>query len=118
MLPDLRILPCFQRQIKDICKHFPQSRAEIEKAINTLPERYMDGKVVPGFTALVQIRKIRISLKKYQVGVSGGLRLLYLVSQEKSCVVPVYLYKKGQAGGEREVLGQTKKLLKAVLQEL
>ena len=80
MLPDLRILPCFQRQIKDICKHFPQSRAEIENAIATLPERYMDGKVVPGFTALVQIRKIRISLKKYQFGVSGGLRLLYLVS--------------------------------------
>ena len=113
----LRIFPCFERQLKDIKKHFPLAADSIDNSIASLKENPLVGNAFPGFGD-IHVRKKRLALKEYKLSESGGLRLIFMVSAEKSLVVPLHMYKKGRAGGENEVICQTKKQLKAIIADL
>jgi hypothetical protein len=64
------------------------------------------------------MRKIRFALKSYKIGKSGGLRLFYLILDEKRKIIPIYIYKKGVLKNEQQVTKNVKNHIKQILKEL
>ena len=115
---ELCSLAFFTRELEEVCGRFPLSARDIRAVIDTLPSHPDAGDVYPGLKTLIPARKLRIALKAYKIGRSGGLRLIYATHEEKRRVLPLHLYKKGGHGGEKEVRAQIQKRLKLALAEL
>lgn len=114
---NVRRLPPFDRQVRDICKKFPNSQKDIEKAIEALGKNPLNGDGYPGFGQF-RIRKWRVALNAYNISERKGLRLIFMVIEEKFLILPLVLYKKGQIPSEQDVLKLTKSKLKEILAEL
>ncbi len=111
MVLEILELPQFLSDKKKILKKFPNIADEIEEALNELKEEPDRGERYPGFGD-IDIRKIRVGLKKYNVGKRGGLRLIYLTKDER--LIPLILYHKGGWRSEKE----TKKRILARLRDI
>jgi len=111
------ILECFERQLKEIFKQYPKSEETTRSEIRGLDKNFKPGNRFPGF-GLLHVRKIRFPLKEYNLGVSKGLRIIFMLIEEKYTVVPLVIYKKGQMAGESDVINLVKTQLKAALAEL
>ena len=97
---------------------FPKSAADIRAAIDALPDNPEAGDAYPGLKSM-PVRKLRIALRAYNIGKSGGLRLIFAAHEEKRLVLPLHLYsKKGGYAGERKVVATIKERIKLALAEL
>jgi hypothetical protein len=101
---------------KTLCG-YKNSIGATNKTIDSLAENPNQGDSVPGFQQH-SARKMRMALKAYSIGKSKGLRLWYLVSDEKQCVIPVYIHKKGEPQKETDVVDNFKSALRGVLSDL
>lgn len=113
---DLRWTKAFQNAFSRALSSYPLAADDVKCAIReltTAPER---GAIIPGLAAT--LRKLRIPLKRYSIGKSHGLRLLYIVRNQPAAVIPVYIYKKGRPQKESDVRENVRGALKAVHDEL
>ena len=92
-----------------IKKYYPNSIEQIEDEFAKLLLNPNCGALIRGFHP-AQIRKLRIGLKKYQIGKSGGLRLIYLVVA--SNIIKLFIYSKRHYEGEEWVYKSVLKSLK------
>lgn len=99
-----------------LAKH-ERCRPSVDNAIADLAENPKQGDAYPGFGSL-SVRKTRLPMKEYNIGKSKGLRLIFLVHEEKSAVLPIIIYRKNQFPNEKEVLKAIKRALTAILQEI
>lgn len=89
----------------------------IQEAIFSLQTNPTRGNIYPGFGEIT-VRKVRIPLPEYRLSSSKGLRLIFLVSKEKNCIVPISIYKKGAFKREYQVKKRIKDNLKEILKEI
>ncbi|GEB79237.1 hypothetical protein DDE01_06520 [Desulfovibrio desulfuricans] len=95
-------------------KPYQLSQQATHTAINSLAEGEPQGDVYPGITPA--LRKVRLPLSEYKIGKSGGLRLLFMISEK--LFLPVFLYFKGQFAHEHEIKKAVREQLKKVLAEM
>jgi hypothetical protein len=105
----------FEKQLKDIYLKYSRAKDHIESVINNLTPQHGDNCTGYGGN---QIRKLRIGLKSYKIGKSGGLRLLFLVLPPKVWIIPINIYSKVGFRSEEKVKSETKEALKQVLKEI
>ncbi|MDM8550365.1 hypothetical protein QUF72_09815 [Desulfobacterales bacterium HSG2] len=104
----------FERQFRKILKQFPRSAGSINSAIDDLADN-LKGDAYPGFYEFT-IMKLRIPLKEYKIGKSSGLRLVYLLLEDKNKLIPLLIYYKVKFPTEHKVKKMIKKKLKEVLE--
>ena len=110
----------FLRVLEKCLKHYPLSKQDTEDYIKKDFESDADqGDRCPGYGE-IEVRKLRISLEKYKLGKSHGLRLLYLVerTEKGQSVLPFFIYKKGFFAKESQAVADAKRVLKEALLEL
>jgi len=105
----------FNARLKKIISKFPRSENRVKKEIAGLADDPNQGDPYPSFGAY-SVRKMRIGLPEYNIGKSHGLRLIYLVVNDK--IIPLHVYPKSQFRSESDVLKETKAALKEVLIDL
>lgn len=76
------------------------------------------GDRIPGFGDSFHLRKLRLGLKEYKIGASGGVRVVFMVHEEKKLVVPISCYKKGTYKRESQKINAIKESLRDILGEL
>lgn len=76
------------------------------------------GDRIPGFGDSFHLRKVRLGLKEYKIGDRGGIRVVFLVHEEKKLVVPISCYKKGTYKRESEKINAVRRALKETLEEM
>jgi len=101
----------FQNDLYAIFKKYPNSQKDIETELSNLAKKPMAGNAIPGFSPN-QIRKLRIPLKKYNIGKSNGLRIIYLVDPRNNRITKLHIYCKKQYRGEQEVKENVRNALK------
>ncbi|MEN8134141.1 MAG: hypothetical protein ABFS18_01215 [Thermodesulfobacteriota bacterium] len=114
---ELRRFRAFERQLHTIFKIFPNSQKHIENNISKLSKKPRNGDRYPGFGEL-EIRKLRIPLKAYNIGKSKGLRIITIYVPEKNIIAPLVIYKKGNHGSEKDVKSLIMSTIKEVKEEL
>ncbi len=107
--------PSFIKELKQILRKFPKSQDSIQKCIKNLATNPHQGFVVPGFSDL-EVRKIRIGLKQYSISPRNGLRLLFIIKENK--VVPCHIYHKADYKTEQKELNRLREILKDIVKEL
>lgn len=112
---DINVPPCFTHLLENLLKKFPKSKIEINEAINSLKDNPFQGDRVPGF-GKTHLRKLRISLKEYNIGKRGGLRVLFLIDELNKSIVLIAVYYKGEHKSESSTLKLIKNNLKSILQ--
>lgn len=80
----------FRKNFEKVLDSYPRSREDTRELIDNLPTTHQKGDIYPGINP--QARKIRFPLKNYKIGVSGGLRLIFMVMEQ--CFLPILLYAK------------------------
>jgi hypothetical protein len=107
---------CFQRQLKDILKKFPNSKNSIEKSIDALAQNPLSaGDRIQGLFTDIHIRKIRLPIEEYNISQRKGLRVILLVLEEQQETLTITIYYKGNYKSEDEVRKLIKKNLKEIL---
>ncbi len=106
----------FRSKLEAIFKKYPFAQKDIERLLAELISNPLVGDVIPGFSQN-QVRKIRIPLKKYGIGKSKGLRLIFLVNPVGKKITKLHIYAKMQYKGEAEVIASVKNALKELLGE-
>jgi len=109
-------LHSFESQLKKIIRKFQNSEDDIEKYINSLSKNHQQGDQIQMGTH--HVRKIRIPLKAYKVGKSGGLRLIVLIKENSKKVVPIAIFHKGDINKDGEAKTLIREQLKEILKEL
>ncbi len=104
----------FERQLRKILKQFPKSAGSINSVIDELADN-PNGDVYPGFYEFT-IVKLRIQLKEYKIGKSSGLRLVYLLLEDKKNLIPLLVYHKPKFPTEHKVKEMIKEKLKEILE--
>lgn len=103
----------FENSAKKVFKLYPLSQKALNKAIDDLPITHLLGDIYPAIVP--QVRKLRLPLKEYRIGKSGGARIIY--ASGKRFILPVMLYYKGQYGQEVSVKKAIIEQLRNVLLE-
>ena len=106
---------CFRNELKWILNKFSKAKEEIQQQIKKLSNNPKQGSVIPGFSGY-EVRKIRIGIRKYNLSKRKGLRLIFLVKENK--VVLCHIYRKSDYKSEAEELNKTKESLGQILKEL
>lgn len=109
----VRRFNAFDVQLKKVVKSYPKSEKSIVAFIDGLGVNPTQGDRYPGFGDLY-VQKTRFKLKAYGIGQRGGLRLIWLYSEEKETVVPLSIYKKGRPSSEDQI----KKLVLNVISDI
>lgn len=89
---EVRPSPTFVRWAKEVFGRFPLMKPDIKKYLEDLETTGPVGDQMPRFAALW---KDRIAMKPYNIGARGGLRFIAHLSPTSKCVVPLFLYYKG-----------------------
>jgi len=64
----------------------------VADALHTLEDSHTAGEWIPGLG--IQVRKIRLGVKKQNIGKRSGYRLIYLVDKEGKRITPLLLHYK------------------------
>jgi len=107
----------FAASKKRALKKFPDCNGDVDAFVDGLCQNPDQGDVFPSFQRIT-IRKVRLPLKAYGIGKSGGLRLLFFVYPDKMKLVPLFLYVKGQFADEKKVRQAANKTIQNVVKEL
>lgn len=113
----VRRFNAFDVQFKKVIKSFPKSKKDISAFIDGLCENPTQGDRYPGFGEL-HVQKIRVKLKAYGIGQRGGLRIIWLYSEEKEIVVPLSIYKKGRPSSEDQIKKLVLNVIKDIAKEM
>ena len=109
--------PSFKSELVRLLESYPLSEKSIRATIIALQTNPNCGNIYPGFGPLT-VRKLRIPLPEYRLSSSKGLRFVFLVSQEKVCLVLISIYKKGRFKKEHQVQKHIKNNLVRILNEI
>jgi len=110
-------LPPFTSQLEDILKKFTNSKKDIENEINNLSNNPLQGERVVGLGQL-HVRKLRLPVKKYNIGKSKGLRVIFMVNEDKYKLFMICIYFKGDYQSEQQVISLIKNTLRKHIQAL
>lgn len=103
----------FKKTLKAALKKHSKSKTDIEKKIGTI------GAKLPGDLCTLfsphHMKKVRFELKAYN---RKGMRLFYLVVEDRQVIIPVFIYKKGQIKTEQSVTADVKRYIKLITDEL
>lgn len=116
-MPEADYPACFSRILKDILKKFSRSRATILKHLESIHSNPVQGDRMPGFAPL-HLRKTRFGLPEYNIGKSGGIRVIWLLHGSEAFPFLISIYFKGDYRSEAEVVALVKKNLKELLAEM
>jgi len=107
----------FKKELDHIFKKFPKAKKSIQKAIQEIAKNIQRTNVIPGFQEVgIEVRKARIKIKEYNISASKGLRLVFLVKEDK--IVLCHIYHKAEYKSEQRELDKLKKALKHISQEI
>lgn len=109
--------PCFANQLERLLVGFIKSSERVQKYIQSITINPLQGDRIPGFGSL-HLRKLRIPLKEYNIGKSGGLRFIFMVNDTNKWVLPIALYFKGDYKTENSVQAMVRENLKSILDSL
>lgn len=104
----------FKKDFDKALGKYPLSRNVTKDNVNSLPSIFQYGKIVMGFPQ--QPRKNRLPLSAYNIGKSGGLRLVSIL--QGSLYHPIKLYAKSAEYEENVIRKSIKKALDEILSEL
>lgn len=93
---------------------FHKSKVESDKIISSIISDPLQGDRFPGFGQNIHIRKIRLGLKEYRISKRDGLRVIWLLSEEKQWVLLVAIYYKCEYKHERTIQAMIRKNLNAI----
>ena len=96
----VRLNPIFENDKAQLLKNRPLAKTDIEAALESFRENPRQGDRIPGISVL-DIRKARWPLKSYRIGNSGGLRIIFVIQEEKKVILPITLWQK-KRHNERE----------------
>jgi len=106
----------FKKTLKAALKKHSKSVTDIEKKIETI------GAKLPGDSCTLfsphHMKKVRFELKAYNISKRKGMRLFYLVVEDRQVIIPVFIYKKGQIKTEQSVTADVKRYIKLITDEL
>jgi len=94
--------PVFKNNLEVIFSKYPNSKKDIETALGSLIKNPRVGDIIPGF-APMELRKLRLPLKKYNLSKSRGLRVIFLVDHGRKRITKLFIYSKSEYRGEKEV---------------
>lgn len=80
----------FKRQLARIIKEYPKAEDQINKDIRKIEASPQSGDLIPGFRHMT--RKTRIGIKKYNIGKSSGLRLIWLYLSKENILLYLCVY--------------------------
>ncbi len=107
---------CFNHQLKKLIKKYKNSAKNINKDIDSIVKKPIQGDRIPRFGEL-HLRKLRIPLKEYKIGKSGGLRLIYLLNITENWIIMIAVYSKTDYKSEHSVQTMIKENLKSIKEE-
>lgn len=105
--------PSFGNQLKDIIKKYSNSEQDIKNELDDILNNPKKGDPIPAFGQM-ELHKLRIALKKYGIGKSKGLRLIFLVNKELKTVTKLVIYSKSDYKGEKWVTAAVIDALKEI----
>lgn len=109
---------CFTRQLDKLISKFKNSKKTIVKQIDSILKKPLSASVrIPGFGEL-HMRKLRLGLKEYRIGKSGGIRIIYMIDVSNKWILMVSAYFKRDNKTEREIQSMIKENLKSILNSL
>ena len=114
---EVRSNPIFESDKDQFLKNRPLAKVDIEAAFKSFQENPRQGDRIPGIGTL-DIRKARWPLKSYRIGNSGGLRIIFVIREEKKIILPITLWQKKDMTNERDVVAHVKKRLKETIEIL
>ena len=114
---EVRVNPVFENDKSQFLKNRPLARTDIEAAFKSFQENPRQGDRIPGIGAL-DIRKARWPLKSYRIGSSGGLRIIFVIQEEKKVILPITLWQKKDRTNESDVVAHVKKRLRETIEAL
>jgi hypothetical protein len=114
---EVRANPVFESDKADFLKNRPLAKKDIEAALESFKKDPRQGDRIPGISPQ-EIRKARWPLKSYQMGARGGLRIVFVINEEKKAIVPLSLWQKKDMTNEGDVLALVKKRLKETIEAL
>lgn len=107
---------CFNKQYDYLFSgKFHKSKTESDKIIASIISNPIQGVRVPGLGQNTHIRKLRLGLKEYRTSKRDGLRLLWMLNEEKQRVVFIAIYYKCDYKHEQIIQTMIKENLKAIL---
>ncbi|MBA4348540.1 MAG: hypothetical protein C0415_00925 [Thermodesulfovibrio sp.] len=84
---------CFTKQYDYLFNSkFPKSKNSVKAIIDGIIINPLQGDRFPGFGQNTHIRKLRIGLKEYHISKRDGLRLIWLLNEDKKWILMVSLY--------------------------
>jgi mRNA-degrading endonuclease RelE of RelBE toxin-antitoxin system len=103
----------FKRSVKQLVKRFPHIKEDIASTLREIVQTPTLGVLIPNSQG---VRKLRLRSTDLQRGKSGGLRLLYLVDQDRQLICPLLVYAKSERTDV--ALSELRQLLRELIQEL
>ena len=113
---EIRANPIFEADKRDFLKNRPLAAKDIDTALKSFQANPKQGDRVPGIVP--DLFKARWPLKSYRIGNSGGLRIIYVLQEEKRVILPITLWQKKDMPNEREVIAHIKTRFKATVEAL
>ena len=111
-----RANPVFEAEMVRFLKNRPLARKDIDNALRSLVNNPKQGDRYPGIVP--DLYKARWPLKSYRIGNSGGLRIVYVLEENKKCVLPISLWQKKDFADERNAIAHVKQRFKATVEAL
>lgn len=94
---------CFTNQLNSILQSFPKEENNILRTIDSIKKNpVLPGKRIQGWGEL-HLRKMRIGLKAYNIGKSGGLRLIWLLNEKFKWIIMIAIYEKRDFTSENKL---------------
>jgi mRNA-degrading endonuclease RelE of RelBE toxin-antitoxin system len=94
-LPPFRIditEPTFQRDLRDAKKRHSTVAQDLKETLEALEKDHAIGTWIPGLNA--HVRKVRLGVKRQNIGKSCGYRLIYLVDEDTHTITPLLFHYK------------------------
>ncbi len=116
-MPEADYPACFSRILKNLLKKFSRSSNTIINQLDSIYSNPTQGDRMPGFAPL-HLRKTRFGLPEYNIGKSGGIRVIWLLHGSEAFPLLISIYFKGDYRSETDVVALVKKNLKDLLAEM
>ncbi|MFQ5715373.1 MAG: type II toxin-antitoxin system RelE/ParE family toxin [Candidatus Scalinduaceae bacterium] len=104
---------CFTHQLEKLIKKYKKSEKSIIKQIDSILNNPFQGNRIPGF-GNAHMRKVRIPLKEYGIGRSGGIRIIYIVVEDNNKMLMVAIYTERDYKTENSVQSMIRQNLKSI----
>ena len=85
--------PRFIRDIKDLRKKFRKIHSDINSLLEDIIRNPKSHDPIPGYAGLLY--KARYPIESANIGIRGGLRLIYVLDERNRLITPVNVYFKG-----------------------